>query len=343
MTKPTVIAIDLAKTVFQVSVTKHSQVISNKQMRRKPLEQFLARSKPALVAMEACSSAHHWGRLAQRCGHDVVLVPAGRVKTFLVGQKTDANDALAIGEAAVHPNTRTVAVKSEEMSALQACKRLHEHLTDQSTATSNLIRGTFAEFGVTIAKGVNRFQAAVPELLEDPEVPLPINARMALVTAFDYWCSQRKSLADIVARLHQLCKAIEPCKRLIALEGVAHMNAIGLYLAIGDGRHFGKGRDAAACVGVTPKQNSSGGQVTMRGIGRRSGNKRLRSSLITGCWSMVIALKQRAPRTRTEHWLANKIASRGPGRAAVALANRQVRVAWALLHNNTQYDPAYAA
>lgn len=343
MSKPTVIAIDLAKSVLQVSVSDRSQVLSNKQLRRKPLEQLLARTKSSLVTMEACSSAHHWGRLAERCGHEVRLIPAKRVKSFRLGQKTDANDALAIAEAAVHPNTQPVALKSEEMSALQACKRLQEHLSDQSTATSNLIRGTFAEFGVPIAKGVGRFRAMVPDLLEDPDTPLPINARMALVAAFDHWCAQRKSLESIVDRLKRLAKTTEPCKRLLSLEGISHMNAIGLYLAIGNGRHFDNGRNAAACVGVTPKQASSGGRVTMLGIGRRSGNKRLRSSLITGCWSMVIALKRRPPQNRTELWLANKIASRGPGRAAVALANRQVRVAWAMLHNNTEYDPAFAA
>lgn len=339
MAKSRVIAVDLAKTVFQVCLFDASmKVLSNGSMSRSKLQSFLARQEPAQVVMEACATAHYWGRLAQSHGHQVRLVPPRQVTPYRQGQKHDGNDALAIGVASQQPSIKTAAVKTLNQQALQCAKRVQEHCSDQLTATGNLIRALLAEFGLVIAKGTTSLRRRVPQLLEDAENGLPMRARDALALAWRGWLSQAELLDGAERELRAHSAQIEPCRRLAAIEGISTKNAIGLYVRLGNGQHFSNGREAAACVGLSPQQHSSGGKVRMIGIGRYRGDQRLRSSLIVGSRSVVNALKRREPRTATERWLKALIDRRGPGRAAVALANRNVRVAWAMLHNATEYD-----
>ena len=339
MNSTRIIAIDLAKNVFQVSVlSRHGQELSNKAMRRKALAVWLAKQAVSVVAMEACSGAHHWGRKAQSLGHQVMIIPPKQVMPYRQGQKTDGNDALAIGIASRQPKLKTVAVKSLEQQSVQCDKRVQEHLSDQLTATGNMVRALVAEFGVVMPKGMAALRRELPLILEDAENGLPLAMRESLYLAWQQWLF----LADALQRAEQLLKVridqLEPCQRLTALEGVGPKNAIGLYIRIGNGHHFKNGREAAACVAVTPKQSSSGGKTRMKGIGKYKGDQRLRSSLIIGARSVVNALQKRPARNAREQWLKALIERRGPGRAAVALANKNVRTAWAMLHNNSTYQ-----
>ena len=339
MNSTRIIAIDLAKNVFQVSVlSRHGQELSNKAMRRKALAVWLAKQAVSVVAMEACSGAHHWGRKAQSLGHQVLIIPPKQVMPYRQGQKTDGNDALAIGIASRQPKLKTVAVKSLEQQSVQCDKRVQEHLSDQLTATGNMVRALVAEFGVVMPKGMAALRRELPLILEDAENGLPLAMRESLYLAWQQWLF----LADALQRAEQLLKVridqLEPCQRLTALEGVGPKNAIGLYIRIGNGHHFKNGREAAACVAVTPKQSSSGGKTRMKGIGKYKGDQRLRSSLIIGARSVVNALQKRPARNAREQWLKALIERRGPGRAAVALANKNVRTAWAMLHNNSTYQ-----
>ena len=339
MNNTRVIAIDLAKNVFQVPViNRHGQELLNKSMRRKALAAWLAKQRPALVAMEACSGAHHWGRFAQSLDHRVLIIPPKQVMAYRQGQKTDGNDALAIGIAAGQPKLKTVGVKSLDQQSVQSDKRVHEHLSDQLTATGNMLRALVAEFGVVIPKGIAALRRELPLILEDAENGLPLAMRESLYLAWQQWLF----LADTLRCAEQILKArinqLEPCQRLTALEGVGTKNALGLYIRLGNGHHFKNGREAAACVAVTPKQSSSGGKTRMKGIGKYKGDQRLRSSLIVGARSVVNALQKRPARNTKEQWLKALIERRGPGRAAVALANKNVRTAWAMLHDNTTYQ-----
>ena len=339
MNSTRIIAIDLAKNVFQVSVlSRHGQELSNKAMRRKALAVWLAKQAVSVVAMEACSGAHHWGRKAQSLGHQVMIIPPKQVMPYRQGQKTDGNDALAIGIASRQPKLKTVGVKSLEQQSVQCDKRVQEHLSDQLTATGNMVRALVAEFGVVMPKGMAALRRELPLILEDAENGLPLAMRESLYLAWQQWLF----LADALQRAEQLLKVridqLEPCQRLTALEGVGPKNAIGLYIRIGNGHHFKNGREAAACVAVTPKQSSSGGKTRMKGIGKYKGDQRLRSSLIIGARSVVNALQKRPARNAREQWLKALIERRGPGRAAVALANKNVRTAWAMLHNNSTYQ-----
>lgn len=310
-------------------------------MTRSQLARYLAKQAPTLVAMEACGGAHHWGRTAQRCGHEVMLIPAKRVKPFRHGQKTDANDAVAIGVTARQPDIHRVALKDEAMSALQAAKRWQEHCSDQATATSNLIRGVVAEFGLTVRKGNAWLRRELACWVEEADNGMPSEMRHTLTFMQTTWLQQLEDLHQAKTAVQSFAKSLEPCQRLSALEGIGPMNAVGLYLRLGNGSTYEDGRQAAACIGVTPGQYSSGGKVVTLGISKRCGDKRLRSSLITGFWAVVQALHRRPPKTPTERWLVALIERQGPNRAAVGLANRQVRRAWAMLANNTAYDPNY--
>jgi transposase len=267
-----------------------------------------------------------------------VIIPPKQVTPYRQGQKTDGHDALAIGIAARQPKLKTVGVKSLDQQSVQSDKRVQEHLSDQLTATGNLLRALVAEFGVVIPKGIAALRREVPLILEDAENGLPLGMRESLYLAWQHW----RFLADTLKQAEQIVRTridqLAPCQQLTALEGVGPKNALGLYIRLGNGHHFKNGREAAACVGVTPKQSSSGGKTRLKGIGKYQGDQRLRSSLIVGARSVVNAVQKRPPRTTREHWLKALIERRGPGRAAVALANKNVRTAWAMLHDNTTYQ-----
>lgn len=339
MNQHKVISIDLAKSEFQVCVfDRRMKVLSNKSMRRKALVTFLAKQPPALVAFEACASSHHWGRMAQSFGHQVSMIPPKQVTPYRQGHKTDGKDALAIGIASQQAQLKTVAVKTLEQQSLQCDKRVQEHLSDHLTATGNLLRALVGEFGLIIPKGIAALRRELPWMLEDGENGLPDAMRQSLSLVWQQWQFLAEQLAQAEQLLAQRVRELEPCRRLAQLEGVGNKNAISLYIRIGNGQHFKNGREAAACVGVTPKQHSSGGKVNLGGIGKYKGDQRVRSSLIVGSRAAVNALRKRPPRNTKERWLKELIERRGPGRAAVALANKNIRTAWSMLRHNTEYQ-----
>jgi len=333
-----IIAIDLAKSVFEICVLEHGdKVVCTKTLRRAGLQRWLARQRPSLVALEACGGAHHWARVARADGHQAMIIPPRQVTPYRQGHKTDAKDALAIAIAAQQPKLKTVGVKTLEQQSVQTMKRVQEHLSDQLTATGNALRALIAEFGITIPKGATALTTRVSAMLDDQDDALPTDVKPTLHRLYQQWRQQRTVLKLAQMSLAQRARDLEPCSRLRALEGIGPINSVGLYIRIGNGAHFKNGREAAACTGLTPKQSSSGGKVRLGSIGKFKGDQRLRSSLITGAMSVVNALKKRAPRNAKEQWLKALIERRGPGRAAVALANKNVRTAWAMLRTNSQY------
>ena len=340
MKEHNVIAIDLAKNSFQVCILgRNNKQLLNKTMTRQRLTEFLAQQQPAIVAMEACGSAHHWGRLAAAAGHKVRILSPRAVKPYRQGHKTDHNDALAIAIACVQPRMKFVGLKNLEQQSLQSDKRMQEHVSDQLTATGNLLRGLLAEFGITLPKGISAVKTRMPEILEDAENGLPLSVRESLHEGWMLWQQQSQTLQRLERLLQRRVNETPACQRLQQLASVGSKNAVALYVALGDARQYKNGREAAACIGVTPKQHSTGGKVRLGSIGKYCGNQRLRSSLIVGARSMVNALSRREPKNDKERWLKALIDRRGAGRAAVALANKTVRTAWAMLYYNAPYEP----
>ena len=337
-----VIAIDLAKSSFHVcNLNKNNKVTIDRSFTTKKMQEWLIKQKPSVVAIEACGSAHHWGRFMKQHGHTPLLLPTKVVTPFRKGHKTDKNDALAIAIAAKQPKVKTVAVKTLEEQGLQGIERMRKHHSDAITATGNLLRGLVYEFGIIIPKGHAALKREMPLILEDGENQLPNTFRRQIANMYQFYLTTQAEFETVKKELLNLIKQNKSCQRLSALEGIGPVNALGLTLSLGQkGASFKNGREASACIGVTPKQYSTGGIVTLGGIGKNRGNKLLRSTLIQGAMSVVKVLKKREPKTQKEVWLKALMARIGLRRAAVALANKNIRTAWALLNHDVEYQPS---
>jgi transposase len=327
-------ALDLSKNSIQGALLdKNHRVRFNRAFSPKKLVDWLSRQQPLTLAMEACSTAHHWTRVVERLGHRSLLVPTRTVNRYREGHKTNATDALAAGVASRQPTTRFVAPKTIEQQEMQSVERVREHLSSHLTATSNMMRSLFGEFGLAIPKGKKAFKRRVVELLEDAENDLPLYLRTELIGQWEYYLDLEKRLEQVTRTQNRLVSQHETCRQLLQLQSVGPINALGLYLALGDmGSSVKNGREASACIGATPKQYSTGDTVTMGGISKTCANKRLRSNLIQGARAVIKVVKKRDPRNQKEAWLKRLIERRGEGRAAVALANKTIRIAWAMLH-----------
>lgn len=334
------IAIDLAKTVFQVcKMSRRGKILSNRSMSRAKLIQWLPTQQLSLVAMESCGGSSYWGRLATASGHELMMIPPRQVKPFRTGQKTDANDAIAIAVASRAPNIKAARCLSLEQQGLQCVERMREMVDKQKLQLSNQIRGLLLEFGLVINKGDKCFRERLPEILEDAENQLSPAMRESLFQLWELHARLREDFKVLDTRLKQLVGEDSDCQRLMGLEGIGPVTAIKLKLQLGQGEHFKNGRQAAACIGVTPKQHSSGGKVIMGSVGKMACDHSLRSCLFLGARSVVSRLKNRQARTEKERWLKTLVERRGVNCASMALANKTVRTAYALLKNNTDYKP----
>lgn len=339
MNQRNLIGVDLAKSIFQVCIlNKKNQVKANKAIKRNDFARFLAKQPKSVIAFETCSGSHYWGWQAEKYGHEVLLIPAKAVTAFRLGHKTDANDALAVTEAAQRPELKLAPLKSIEQLEIQAIQRARKHLVDERTALSNLIRSQFFEFGLVIPKGFCSLKSKTACFLEDAENILPSQVRASIHRLIRRFNSLQEDIKFFDKQVNDLIKQNEPCQRLMSLEGIGAMGASQLYAFLGSGQAFKNGREAAACIGLTPKQFSSGGKTNLIGIGRRAVNSQLRTTIIQGAVSVVYKLK--VPKTKKEAWLLKLIERSGCRKAAVALANKNVRTAWAMLRNNTVYQAA---
>jgi len=336
MNKVNTIGEDLAKNVIQVSVLSPSnKELTNKELPRTKFAEFLAKQPISVVAFEACSTAHHWARLAKRLGHKVKILPAKVVASFRQGHKTDKNDALAVAEAANRPNVKEAPLKELEQQGLQSIQRSRELLVQIKTCLSNHIRSFLMEFGVFIPKGFSSLFKNVPDILEDGENDVPDMFRATLNLMYQRLLDLRDDVELLNEQVKQLVKSNLACKNLTEMEGVGPISAILLFATLGTGEAFKNGREFSAYIGLTPKQHSSGGKASLMGISKYVANKRLRSVLIQGARAYVHRMK--SVTTKKDVWLVKLIERAGYGKAAVALANKNVRTAWALLTQGTEY------
>jgi len=337
MAKLNVIGVDLAKNVIQISILSPSnRELRNSALNRRKFAEFLARQRPSLVAFEACATAHYWARVAQQRGHQTKIIPAKAVFPFRQGHKTDENDALAVAEAASRPNVKLAPLKTVEQQGMQAIQRSRELLVHERVALSNHLRGLLMEFGIVIPQGFTALYRRLPEVLEDGENELPDQYRPTLNLLYGRLCDLREDLEWLNDELKMLVQQHPVCRRLTALEGIGPVCSVLLYATLGTGEAFANGRQFSAYLGLTPKQFSSGGRVNLVGISKRVANRRLRAILIQGARAYVYHLRE--PKTSKDRWLWAIMERSGKCKAAVALANKNVRTAWAMLTQNTEYQ-----
>lgn len=333
----TTVGLDLAKNVFQVhGADTHGRVLFRKKLQRSQMAAFFAQLPPSLVAMEACASSHHWGRKLSALGHSVRLIAPQYVKPYVKGQKNDAADAAAICEAVVRPDMRFVALKSVDQQSQMALHVVRSGLIKQRTALSNQIRGLLAEFGLVLPKGLAQLRRQLPVLVQEPGNDLTPVMRQLLVLLHQQLHQLDEPIGLLERQIAQQARRDDASRRLQQIPGIGVMTASALVASVGDANQFEDGRQMAAWLGLVPRQHSSGGKSVLLGITKR-GDKYLRTLLIHGARSALQSY-QRYPH-RMPVWIQKLLQRKHPNVVCVAMANRTVRVAWAMLTGGEDYRP----
>ena len=334
--KITTVGIDLAKNIFQIhGINEKGIKVFNKPLKRNQVLTYFIQLPPCLIGMEACGGAHYWARKLQAMGHTVKLMAPQFVKPYVKTNKNDAADAEAICEAVARPNMRFVPVKNIEQQAILSIHRARQRFVRARTAQGNQIRGLLLEYGITIPQGFRNIRKQMSIILEDGENDLPGAFRQLL----DRLENHLKELIDQVSELETQIqiwhKNNEASKKLSCIPGIGPITASALSASIGDVKCFKNGRQLAAWLGLVPRQHSSGGKQMLQGISKR-GDSYLRTLLIHGARSVI---RVAAGKITPVHCWAEKLAERrNKNIAAVALANKNARIVWALLAHNRDYQ-----
>lgn len=335
------IGLDIAKRVFQVCcVNAAGEVVENKRLRREGVLAYFAKQAPTLVAMEACSTAHHWARALMALGHEVRLLPPRYVKSYVWGNKTDAADASAICVASGDPRIHGVPVKTAHQQGLLALHRVRELLVRQRTTLGNALRAHLAEFGIVAAQGQAglgqlREMVGRSEALDIPEVALP-----ALEALVAQWSALNERVGELDRAIRRQHKAEEACQRLATVPGIGPITATALVASLGDARSFKTGRHLAAWLGLTPREHASGLKRRQGAISKR-GDAYLRRLLILGAQAWLRHYK--ADRPGADPWVSALKQRRPTPVVATALANKTARIAWAVMTREETYQPRHAA
>jgi transposase len=322
--KITTVRIDLAKNVFQVhGIDERGKAVLGKQLRRAQVAVFFANLPPCVIGMEACASAHHWARTLQGFGHTVRLMAPQFVKPYVKTNKNDVADAEAICEAVGRPNMRFVPVKSIEQQAILSVHRVRQGFVKARTAQANQIRGLLGEFGLVIPQGIINVAKRVPEILEDASNELPVPFRHLIDRLTTHLKELDRQVKEFEGEIIAWHRSSELSRKLEKIPGIGPLD---------------NGRQVSAWLGLVPRQSSSGGKPTLLGMSKR-GDAYLRTLLIHGARSAILAAKNKVD--NTNGWLTNLLKRRHPNIAAVALANKNVRTAWAMLAHGREFKADY--
>lgn len=334
----TTIAVDLAKSVFEVAVSKQpGRVAERRRLSRGQFSRLLVDREPATLVMEACGTAHFWGRKAEAYGHRVVLLPPHAVRPYVLRNKTDGADAKALLEAMRNEAIRPVPVKSVDQHVLGALHRLRSTWMAARTARLNTLRGLLRELGFVIPLGARKVVPEVWALVSDAEAGLPEALRLVLAEA-------AREIAELEKRIHAVEDQLEGVanhsplvERLRTIPGVGLLTATALVAFVGDVQRFPSGRHFASYLGLTPRESSSGLQRRLGRISKR-GDPYLRMLLIHGARAVLChAKKAKCPNDRLRAWALERERARGHNKATVALANKLARIAWAVWRNADTY------
>jgi transposase len=330
-----VLSIDIAKRVFHVvGMDDSGHVVLRKRLARSTLLAFITNVPPLRIGMEACGSAHDWARRFREHGHDVRLIAPQFVKAYVKSPKNDAREAEAICEAVTRPTMRFVPIKRVEQQDLQALHRIRERLIKARTALVNEIRGLLSEYGMVLPQSIAKFRALIVEKLENDQAQLTALSTEVFWHLYEEFLALEKRLAYDDERLTAIGQAHPECQRLQTIPGIGPMSATALIAAIGDVTQVKNGRQLAAWLGLVPRKHSTGGTPRLLGISTR-GDRYLRKLLVHGARATLRWIDTKCD--GRSQWLRALIARRGKNRAAVALANTNARMVWALLAHNQEY------
>lgn len=338
MKKDTVVGLDLAKSVFQTHGNdENGKKQFGKKLKRSEVLPYFAKLPPALVGMEACCGAHEWARQISALGHEVKLMAPQHVKPYVQGNKTDARDAAAIAEAASRKSVPTVAIRSRASQQMQALHRTRELWMKHRIATSNQIRSLLAEFGVVIPQGLKRLKEEVLHWRRQANEEMQV-----LDGLIERLMSHLRSLEEMIHQIEiqiQQMHRVNPASQLLeSIDGVGVMTATAVVASFADCETFASSRKFSSCIGVTPREHSSGGKQVLLGISKR-GNGYIRKLLIHGARS-VLKARMNKPQ-HTNDWEIRLAKRRGHNIAAVALAAKNARRIWAILRSGEMFNPKY--
>jgi transposase len=337
------VGVDLAKNVFQVhGVDARERPVWERRLRRGEwLRAVCERVAPgAEIGMEACAGSHHWARELEARGYRVKLMAPQFVKPYVKSNKTDRNDAVAICEAMSRPSMRFVDVKSVEQQDIQAVHRVRSELIKQRTGQANQIRGLAGEYGLVAPLRLGALRRTLPEWLEDAENGLSARFRRLLAGLADDLRRLDERICELDQEIASIVETNPAAQRLLQLRGVGPIIATALVATLGSGQAFRRGRDFSVAVGLTPKQHSSGGKDRLLGISKR-GDAYLRQLLVHGARATVRTVGCKTdPLSR---WIRALLERKHTNVVVVALASKTARMAWALIHDNSDYEPRLAA
>jgi len=327
----TTIGLDLAKHIFQVhGVDADGAAVEKRRLRRGQVLTYFAKLPACVVGMEACATAHFWGRELRNLGHDVRLIPPQYVKPYVRRGKNDAADAAAICEAVSRPHMRFVPIKSVEQQSLLVMHRARDLLVRQRTQLINAIRGHLAEFGLIQAQGVSNVARLLRDMREDIVVPEP--ARVVIELFAEQLGALEERIDLIEARLAAWHKASEVSRRLATIPGIGPIIATAITATVADPSAFRSGREFAAWLGLTPTQRSTGGKQRLGRISRK-GDQYIRRLLIIGAQTVLL----RSKAAKANAWIQGLLARCPRLKVAVALANKMARIAWAVMAKGEPY------
>ena len=321
------IGVDLAKNYFQVhALASEDSPAIKRKLKRSKMHEFFSKIEPSLIGMEACGSAHYWARELKTMGHEALLMPPAYTKPYVKRGKNDAVDAEAICEAVSRPGMRFVPIKSAEQQATLMLHKTRELLIKQQTMSINALRGHLSEFGIVVAKGIGR----VGELLElaKADGTLPEAAAAAVKILAQHLEMLDKAIDDLEKQIGRAHAQNEMSRLLDKVPGIGKIIASVIAASVPDPSVFKSGRDFAAWLGLTPRENSSGGKQALGAITKK-GNRYIRKQLVLGATSLLNVVGKRQGALRD--WIVALLAKKPARLVTVALANKLARILWAMM------------
>lgn len=331
----TTVGIDLAKDIFHVYGTDNAgNRLLKEKIYRQDLLGFIGDLAKCTIVMEACGGANYWSRQFQSMGHTVKLISPQFVKPYVKGNKNDFNDTQGILDAHSRPDMRYVAPKTLECQDIQSIHRVRERYIGNRTGLANQIRGLLAEYGIVVSKGIEHLRKRLPVLLDETDTELTGVMKQLVSDLYEELVHLDEQVKKYDKQLKKIFKENKLCQRLSHIEGMGVISTTALVAAVVDPNVFKNGRHMSAWVGVVPRQHSSGGKQQLLGISKR-GDPYLRKVMVHGARSVVYRAQNKTDKRSL--WINSLRNRRGTNKACVAVVNKNIRIAWALMAQDEDY------